>query len=191
MNRLSDIQQGVIGQYEFAKLMILGSNGQLEVDEPLSDDERRDVEIHRRSRFRPSLAFQVKTTRGFVVDQWARYLSVRFNPRSRVVTDRAYWYFFAHLDLKAMTFSDPVFLVPSKEVHKHCCSGKPEDLNCSFLANMEERARDRWVPYRVARKEVGNRVLDILGDLRAQRRGPALAQLEGLADVVWVGRRGR
>jgi len=102
MSPISDQQEGVIGQYEFTKLVVLGGGGQLEVDEPISDDERRDEEIHRKHRFRPSVAFQVKTSKRLGPPP-RRLLDIRFNvPATQVVTDRAFWYFFAHLDLLSL-----------------------------------------------------------------------------------------
>ena len=188
MSRLSSQQQGVIGQYEFAKLVILGSHGQVEVDEPTSDDERRDAEVHRKRRFRQSLAFQVKTTT--VLGRQGRTMVVRFNvARSNVFTDPGYWYFFAHLDLKTMAFSDPVFMVPSREVHEHARFGKAgTTLHFYFQTSLAERCRDRWVPYRVLQKEAGTRVLEILGDLKAERgRLRAPRELQTLPDLLWVG----
>jgi hypothetical protein len=192
MSPLSSQQQGVIGQYEFAKLVVLGGKGQLEVDEPISDDERRDEEIHRKHRFRPSLAIQVKTST-VLGPSPRRLLDVRFNvPATHVFTDPAYWYFFAHLDLKTMAFSDPVFIVPSREVHEHARFGKAGAmLHFSFRASLAERSRDKWAPYRVAQREVGARVLEILAQLKAEQgllRAPK--QLEALPDVVWVGTKG-
>ena len=48
---LSSIQQGLIAQYEYAKFLMLGSGGLLELAAPMTDDERRDYEIHRRGRY--------------------------------------------------------------------------------------------------------------------------------------------
>jgi hypothetical protein len=45
--RISLLQQGLIVQQEFAKLLMMGSGGPLELAPPLlTDDERRDFEIH-------------------------------------------------------------------------------------------------------------------------------------------------
>lgn len=191
MSPLSGQQQGVIGQYEFAKLVVLGSPGQLEVDEPMSDDERRDEEIHRKHRFRPSLAFQVKTSK-VLGPSPRRLLVIRFNvPATHVVTDPAYWYLFAHLDLKAMAFSDPVFLVPSGEVHEHARFGKPGAmLHFSFAASLAGRSRDKWASYQVSQRDVGARVLEILARLEAEHRLlRAPRELQTLPGVVWVGAR--
>src|SRR5712692_1173099 len=43
---ISLFQQGLIVQQEFAKLLMLGSGGRIEVAAPLTDDERRDCESH-------------------------------------------------------------------------------------------------------------------------------------------------
>ena len=186
MSPLSDVQQGIIGQYEFAKLLILGSQGQVEVDEPTSDDERRDAEVHRKHRFRRSLAFQIKTTR--VLSRGN--LVIRFDvAQANVFTDPGFWYFFAHLDLKAMAFTDPIFIVPSREVHEHARFGKAgHKLHFYFQSSLAERSRDRWVPYRVMQKDAGTRVLEILGQLRAEPglvRAPR--ELAVLPDLLWVG----
>jgi hypothetical protein len=186
MSLISDVQQGVIGQWEFVKLLILGSLGQIEVDEPTSDDERRDAEVHRKHRFRRSLAFQIKTARVLRRGN----LVIRFNvAKANLFTDPGFWYFFAHLDLKAMAFTDPVFIVPSREVHKHARFGETETLlRFTFQASLAERSRDRWVPYRVLQKDAGTRVLEILTQLKAERgllRAPK--ELETPPGVLWVG----
>lgn len=189
MSPLSTQQQGVIGQYECAKLVVLGTWGQVEVDEPMSDDERRDEEIHRKHQFRPSLAFQVKTSK-VLGPSPRRLLDIRFNvPATHLFTDPAYFYFFAHLDLKTMAFSDPVFIVPSREVHEHARFGKPGAmLHFSFSASLAERSRDKWATYRVSRWDVGARVLEILAQLKAERGSlRARKELTALPDLLWVG----
>jgi hypothetical protein len=60
---LTKVQEGVVSQFEAAKLMMMGSGGKLEVAIPLSDDERRDLEVHAPRRFGEAMAFQVKTWR--------------------------------------------------------------------------------------------------------------------------------
>ena len=56
------VQQGVIGQFLAAILMMLGSDGLLEVSAPMTDDERRDQEVHIRGLFGLGLALQIKTS---------------------------------------------------------------------------------------------------------------------------------
>src|SRR5437899_13046971 len=56
------VQQGLIVQQEFAKLVMMGSKGRIELAPPLTDDERRDWELHVRGQFGFGLAVQVKSS---------------------------------------------------------------------------------------------------------------------------------
>ena len=49
--KISDVQQGVITQNEFAKLGMMGSGGRLEFTAPLTDEERRDFEVHEHGQY--------------------------------------------------------------------------------------------------------------------------------------------
>jgi hypothetical protein len=62
MSRITFTQQGIITQYELAKILIITSDGVLEVALPLTDDDRRDMEIHLRGKFARNVALQVKST---------------------------------------------------------------------------------------------------------------------------------
>lgn len=174
---LSNVQQGFIAQMEFAKLLMMGSDGKLEVASPMSDDERRDAEVHLHGEFGQGLAFQVKSSmqlhlRPHLVTE---LLFVHFSvARKRVISDPRFWYFFAYLDRKTMAFRDPVFLVDSVTVHQHAIPRLRGDTwHFGFQASMGPRARDMWVPYRVPTDDVGRRVLEVMRDLkrlpRAQR----------------------
>jgi hypothetical protein len=191
---LSPTQKGIIGQQEFAKLMMLGSDGELEVAAPLTDDERRDLEAHRRRHF-TSLAFQVKITTYLEHRYRARHFSIHFLvERDRLINDRRFWYVFAYLDLAAMAFSDPVFLVPSTEVHTHAVPHlRGNTWSFSFQASLAPAARDRWKPYQVATKDVGRRVLKLLAELPRTRPSRQLAALRRAMppDTVWVKAKGR
>src|SRR5205823_6691112 len=114
---LSSIQQGLIAQYEYAKFLMLGSGGLLELAAPMTDDERRDYEIHRRGRYGVGLANQVKSsTHLHRMSKNARYLYIHFDVRAdRLVSSPFFWYFFAFLDPKLMGLADPSYLVPSKD----------------------------------------------------------------------------
>ena len=59
--RISDVQQGVVTQNEFAKLVMMGSGGRIELAAPLTDEERRDFEVHVHGRYGSALALQVKS----------------------------------------------------------------------------------------------------------------------------------
>jgi hypothetical protein len=186
---LTRIQQGVIGQSEAAKLMMMGSGGKLEVAMPLSDDERRDEEIHTRGQFGRALALQVKTTMSLIRE--GTNLRVSFVSRvrtKRLVSDPMFWYLFAYLDGKTMAFGDPIFLVDSATVHASLTRRKGSTY-LIFHASISPKSHDQWVPYRVHPADLGKRILDVL-DTRerlSKTRLPAIrAQASGL---IWVGTR--
>ena|ERR1700682_4342748 len=80
---LSSIQQGLIAQYEYAKFLMMGSGGLLELAAPMTDDERRDYEIHVRGRFGDGLANQVKSaTHLHRMSKNVRYLLIQFDVRA-------------------------------------------------------------------------------------------------------------
>src|SRR5919201_5940136 len=60
-SKISVVQQGIIAQNEFAKLLMIRSGGRIELAAPLTDDERRDFEIHVRGQYGWALAMQVKS----------------------------------------------------------------------------------------------------------------------------------
>ena len=155
---------------EFAKLLMIGSGGRLEVAAPLSDDERRDYEIHVRGQYGFALAAQVKSVLKISrrVGTNRLYLNCRFRVgASRLVSNPYFWYFVAGMDLKLMHFADPVFLVPSTDFHRLASPVRRGDLvNLYMTARMDPGARDRWVPYRLDPLELGKRVLEIMNDLR-------------------------
>ena len=51
MSPITFTQQGIITQCELAKILIITSDGLLEVALPLTDDDRRDMEIHMWGKF--------------------------------------------------------------------------------------------------------------------------------------------
>src|SRR3989454_8712275 len=117
---LSAVQQGVIGQFLAAVLMMLGSDGLLEVAAPMSDDERRDQEVHIRGLFGLGLALQVKTSTYLHLYQRSVHplLQVQFSVLAeRLVDHPLFWYLFAYLDTEKMCLGDPLFLIPSQIVH--------------------------------------------------------------------------
>src|SRR3989442_14262648 len=111
---LTKVQEGVVGQFEAAKLMMMGSGGKLEVAAPYSDDDRRDQEIHARGQFGKALALQMKTTMRLVPDGATSRISF-VNPerRERSGSHPLFWYLFAYLDPKTEALGGPRFLVPS------------------------------------------------------------------------------
>jgi hypothetical protein len=172
---LSSIQQGLIAQYEYAKFLMLGSGGLLELAAPMTDDERRDYEIHRRGRYGLGLANQVKSsTHLHRMSKNASYLYIQFDVRAdRLVSNPFFWYFFAFLDPKLMGLADPTYLIPSKDFHEMAAPRLRNGVwYFTMAASMEPKARDKWHPYRVRTVDLGGRVLEILADLKKARLTP-------------------
>src|SRR5690242_13019195 len=88
-----------------------------------------------------------------------------------------------------MAYKDPVFIVPSEEVHKHAAPHLEGDRwTFNFAASLDPASQDRWVPRRVPTREVGQRVLDI-GQNEQSGRGAAArpAGLAAMDGIVLVG----
>jgi hypothetical protein len=188
---ISRVQQGLIVQQEFAKLLMMGSHGRIEVAAPLTDDERRDYEIHVRGQYGFGLAIQVKSTLKLrrLGGGRSRFLRCSFPVRAtRLVNNPMYWYFIAHLDPKLMRFTDPVFLIPSTEFHAHAAPKRRGAFwSFALVASMEPKTRDHWHPFRVDTLQLGSRVLEIMRDVR--RRGNLAEQspeILSVPDSVWV-----
>ncbi len=178
---LNNIQIGAIAQYEVAKLLLIGSDGKLEVSWPMTDDERRDAEVHIRGNFGESMALQVKTVthlqrpRGRVTAQLQIPFSVR---KEHLITDPRLWYHLSCLSLPSAGFADPQYFANSTKVHQRAVPRLRNGVwRFSFQANLAENSRDIWVPDRVHGIEVARRVLRTLDDQaklsRAQRPNEA------------------
>jgi len=192
---ITRVQQGTIGQFLAAILMMMGSAGRLEVAVPMSDDDRRDQEVHARGVFGKSLALQIKTAmqlhlRSHLVTP---LLYIHFSvDAKRLVSHPLFWYLFAYLDPKTMAFADPIFLIDSATVHAHAIPRLRGGIwHFGFQASMGPRGRDMWVPFRVSPEDLGNRVLQILRDqpLASMTERASMDSLLG-SDALWVGRRG-
>jgi hypothetical protein len=190
---ISTTQQGFIAEREFMKLLMLGSDGELEVMAPATDDERRDLETHIRGQFTPGFMFQVKSTTYLDRRFKARRLSIHFPvAKDRLVSHPLFWYFFAYLDVEAMGFADPVFPVPSLEVHTHASPElRDETLSFNFGASLEPDANDYWRKFQRTRKDVGRHILQVL---RAQKSTAtpllaAAASQELPPGSIWVSAR--
>jgi hypothetical protein len=192
---ISLVQQGTATEFEFLKLVILGGGGELEGSRPATDDDRRDADVHRRSDFSLGLGFQIKSAM-HVDHPWAAdRLHVRFTVlKDRLVTHPLFYYFFAFLDLRIMRFGDPVFIIPSAEVHEHAIPHLHGDTwHFDFDASLGPNAHDRWVPFRVSTLEVGQRILAIIRDLEMSMTAippPPLRGRVGVggSDLLWVHR---
>ncbi len=186
---MNSVQIGTAGQLEFVKLLILGSDGKIEASWPVTDDERRDLETHVHGHFGRSIAFQVKCS----ARKDARgMLAISFHvAKTRLITHPLFWYCFAYLNPKLMAFADPLYLVPSSEVHAHAAPRQRGDAwRFSFHANLTGRARGgRWQPFRLAPQDAGRRVLEIFRGLPQKPAATLTAgavRLSRLPDLLWI-----
>jgi hypothetical protein len=170
--RISDVQQGLIVQQEFAKLVMMGSKGRIELAPPLTDDDRRDWELHVRGQFGFGLAVQVKSTMhlergGRVRTRLHTFFRV---PIKALVTSPLFYYFLAYLDPKLMRLADPVFLIPSTVFHKLACPVRHGAyMQFDFSGSMLPGSHDLWHPYQVNTLELGEKMLEIMADLKRRR----------------------
>jgi len=189
------VQQGLIVQQEFAKLVMMGSKGRIELAPPLTDDERRDWELHVRGQFGFGLAVQVKSTMN--VKQKRRVVPVMHCafkvPIKHLVSSPYFYYFLAYLDPKLMRLADPVFVVPSSVFHRDAYPNRVGAyVQFNFIANMAPSSRDRWLPYQVNTLEVGEKVLEVMADLKRRRvpmdQAAAMVSMQGAVRVLPSGR---
>jgi hypothetical protein len=188
--RISSIQQGLIVQFEWAKYLMMGSGGRIEVNSPMTDDERRDNELHIRGLMGLSLAVQVKSAMQlYKMSKGAHYLYIIFDVRAeRLISSPFFYYFFAFLDPKLMRLADPTFLIPSADFHRLAAPRLVNGVwHFTMAASMEADARDKWHIYRVNRLELGAQMLEILARLKASgESAPLPPELFGMPDLVWV-----
>ena len=200
---ISLVQWGKCTELEFIKDVILTSDGEAEVSGPATDDERRDADVHRRGDFNLDLCFQIKSAME-VEHPWATdRLHVRFTVlKDRLITHPNFYYFFAFLDRRTLKFADPVFIVPSAEVHKHAIPHLHGDTwHFDFHASMGPKAHDHWTPYRVNTLDIGKRILSIIEELENRKSSspPPLGEAQGggsvgnsviyPSDLFWIRKR--
>jgi hypothetical protein len=187
---ITNVQQGVITEAEFAKICILTSNGRLIPTRALADDDRRDFEIHIRRHFGESLAVQLKTAKRLHLRGRSRKLEISFREKAPLISDPRLLYFLAHFDIKARGFTDPVFLVPSPFFHKHALDGVGRGaIQLRFAASMEPNAKGMWAPWALPQAELGQRMLQMLNAQPGHSRlDPKMEQLIAMSGAVWLRR---
>jgi len=168
---LSATQKGVIGQFAFLATALVTGNGQIEVYTPAADNEGRDAEVRRHLRRTPGIGIQVKVAFGMrKVDRRGRrtYMSVRFSiPAKMLSNDPRLWYFLGVYDPHQLRLCDTCFLVPSAILLRVSRYGKSRrGIVFVIDANLAPGSRDRWTPYRVALKDLGKRLLEIIDDAK-------------------------
>ena len=159
MKGLNPAQIGKAGELRFASLVILGSRGQIELVPPLADDERRDFELHLKHRFGRRLVIQVKCRTRLITRFREINLCLLYGSRRPV--DPTYWFFAAYLDLATLDFADPLFLIPSTALRRG------NRVIRYVRPSLAKNARDRFRKYRVSRRQLGGRLVQILEQLNA------------------------
>jgi hypothetical protein len=185
---LSPIQKGAIGQFAFLATALVTGKGQVEAYTPAIDNEGRDAEIRRHLKRALAVGIQIKVAFFTTMEtRTAKYLTLRFSLlEDRVQNDPRLWYFFAYYDVRELRFHGPVFLIPSRVFHKMGRTGKKgRRISFTLLANLAPDSHDRWSPYRVAPKDLGKRLLEIIdgAPLTASGRVSKLP-----SDSVFLGR---
>ena len=185
---LTSIQKGAIGQLAFLTIALATGKGELEAYAPVADNEGRDAEVRRHMKSKPGISIQIKVA--FYLPRYLRrrYLRILVHmPFGRVKSDPRLWYFFAAYDLKELRFLEPCYLVPADVFYKIGREGKPTKRQIYFAitANLTSKARDKWKKYRIALKDLGPRLLEIVDDaaLTSSARQVKLAP-----DAVWLTR---
>lgn len=176
---LTSTQRGVLGQSEAAKLIVWGSEGEVEVAWPWTDDAHRDIEGHPRRGFASPIALQVKTTWRLWTHRQSEVIQIPFSlPKSRVLDDPRFLYLFGYMDGATMSYRPPLFFVPSTDVHARAMPRLVDGRwRFTFQASLKPGALDRWSPHRVDPLDVGQRVLAVMRSLEKEH-GPALMPVD-------------
>src|ERR1700694_5123906 len=164
---LSTVQKGAAGQFAFLVTALVTGRGQVEVYTPAIDNEGRDAEIRRHLKRVLAIGIQIKVAFFTTMEtRTAKYLTLRFSLlEGRVQNDPRLWYFFAYFDERELRFQGPVFLIPAHVFHKMGRTGKQgRRIVFTILANLAPGSHDRWSPYRVAPKDLGKRLLEIIDE---------------------------
>ena len=188
--RISSIQQGLIVQFEFAKYLMMGSGGRLELNPPMTDDDRRDAEIHERGKFGFALATQIKSAMQLHrMSASARYLYILFDVAAdRLVSSPFFYYLLAYLNPKTMRLADPTYVIPSEDFHRLAAPRlRNEAWHFTMAASMELEAHDKWHMYRVNTLDLGQHVLGITRGLARNHKGIVLpSEIVRSPGVYWV-----
>ena len=163
---LSNVQKGAVGQYAFLSTALATGGGQVEAYTPVADNEGRDSQIRRHLKPMPGISVQIKVAFYLTKDKLhGKRLSIVVNlPAKRVQHDPRFWYFFGFYDTSELRLHNPVFLVPSDVFHKQ---GRARTVTKGriwfvFSTNPGPESHDMWSPYRVAPKDLGKRLLEIV-----------------------------
>jgi hypothetical protein len=187
---LSNVQKGAIGQFAFLMTALATGRGKVEAYVPVADNERRDAEVRRHLASLPGIMIQIKVAFAatFYGAAGKKYLRIVFSVRDkRLESDARFWYFFGLFDAVKLGLHDPCFLIPSEVFHKIGRDGRPsKGLHWfSITGSLEPGAHDKWTPFRVAPRDLGKRLLEVVDDLPLTAAGKDLSFPAG---TIWLGR---
>ncbi len=188
---LSNVQKGAIGQFAFLSTALATGGGQVEAYAPVADNEGRDSQVRRHLSPSAGIGVQIKVVLCLSkVGQTPRnYIRTSFQiAQKRIQNDSRLWYFLAFYNPKELRLHDPTFLVRSDVFHKVARTGKPSKGKVWFTvqASVEPDSHDRWTPYRLAPKDLGKRLLEII-DSAGLTASEKRVQLP--AEAIWLGRK--
>ena len=164
---LSTTQKGAIGQFAFLATALSTGKGELEVYSPAADNEGRDAEVRRHLKSTLAIGIQEKVTFETFKSGTggrARYIGSRFSiVEERIQDDPRLWYFFALWGSEELRLHDPCFLVPAHVFHVMGRTTKIDGrIHFLFMASLSPDSHDHWSPFRVAPKDLGPRLLEIV-----------------------------
>jgi len=155
---VSSKQKGNILEKRFIELVSLGTNGQISCYTPDSDDDGIDVIINLKSHFKP-LFIQVKSR--FKTNTNGMYSQ---DIGTNTFKENANFYICFFLYNAEDYEIEKIWLVPSIEFKNKAIELNPEKYaqKLRFAASPKDTSRDRWREYRIEKKELGTRLLEIL-----------------------------
>ena len=162
---LSASQKGAIGQFAFLVTALTTGKGEIEVYTAAADNEGRDADVRRHLKPAPAIGVQVKITFSILTfPGGTRYIAFRFTlSEDHVQNDPRLWYLLAGFNAGQFNLDDPLFVVPAREFHKMALRGRRNGkVSFHMVASLSPTSRDRWSRYRVAPKDLGKRLLEII-----------------------------
>src|SRR5919204_6756214 len=96
---MTNQQKGLIGEWEVAKLLMIGGRGALVVTIPMAIDAGHDLKVYERGRPSGGLALQVKVTTRLPRRSGHPFLQASFRaPLRPFVASPRLWFLFGHID---------------------------------------------------------------------------------------------
>lgn len=155
---ISSKQKGNILEKRFIELVSIGSNGRLSCYTPDSDDDGIDAIVTIKSEFKP-LFIQVKSR--FNKNANGTF-SQDIGTNTFKENDKFYICFFLY-NVESYDIEN-IWLVPSIDFKKKSIELNPENYSqkLRFAANPKENSKDQWSEYKIEKKALGRKLLEII-----------------------------